>query len=188
LRALYRSDGRHPQLPSASSSAPCSPASLPPPRVLTVASPLSQAYFQILAAFGSTNGSISALATVHDQLKSSMKDTSLLGGFTECHDQVRLPSFVSDKTLVANAMAYPFVSDGIPILYYGQEQGFSGGEDPANREPMWTTNYDTTTEGYRFVQTLTAVRSAAGNASSNFLTTQVSPHRPSPRPPALHWR
>lgn len=84
-----------------------------------------------------------------------------------------MPSFVRDPTLVANVMAYPFVSDGIPILYYGQEQGFSGGEDPANREPLWDSNYDETSDGYKFVQMLTAVRSAAGNASADFFTTQV---------------
>ena len=31
-------------------------------------------------------------------------------------------------------MAWPFVQDGVPILYYGQEQGYQGGADPANRE------------------------------------------------------
>ena len=36
--------------------------------------------------------------------------------------------------LVKNAMTWPFIQDGIPILYYGQEQGYTGGADPANRE------------------------------------------------------
>lgn len=31
-------------------------------------------------------------------------------------------------------MTWPFINDGIPILYYGQEQGYTGGADPANRE------------------------------------------------------
>ena len=31
-------------------------------------------------------------------------------------------------------MTWPFIQDGIPILYYGQEQGYTGGADPANRE------------------------------------------------------
>jgi len=26
---------------------------------------------------------------------------------------------------------------GIPIIYYGDEQGFNGGADPQNREPIW---------------------------------------------------
>jgi alpha-amylase len=33
-----------------------------------------------------------------------------------------------------NAMMFPFISDGIPILYYGQEQGYAGAGDPYNRE------------------------------------------------------
>ena len=51
-----------------------------------------------------------------------------------------------------NAIAFPFIHDGIPIVYYGalyvpceitnafylrvlgQEQGYAGGPDPANRE------------------------------------------------------
>jgi len=31
-------------------------------------------------------------------------------------------------------MTWPFIGDGIPILYQGQEQGLMGGADPANRE------------------------------------------------------
>lgn len=33
-----------------------------------------------------------------------------------------------------NAMTWVFVQDGIPIMYYGQEQGYAGGNDPNNRE------------------------------------------------------
>jgi alpha-amylase len=31
-------------------------------------------------------------------------------------------------------MAFSYVHDGIPITYYGSEQGYSGGVDPDNRE------------------------------------------------------
>lgn len=31
-------------------------------------------------------------------------------------------------------MAWPFALDGMPILYYGQEQGYEGGAEPSNRE------------------------------------------------------
>ena len=30
----------------------------------------------------------------------------------------------------SNAMVFNFMTDGIPIVYYGQEQLFSGGSDP----------------------------------------------------------
>ena len=31
-------------------------------------------------------------------------------------------------------MTWPFALDGLPIMYYGQEQGYEGGAEPANRE------------------------------------------------------
>lgn len=31
-------------------------------------------------------------------------------------------------------MTWNFVTDGIPIVYYGQEQNFNGNGDPNNRE------------------------------------------------------
>lgn len=31
--------------------------------------------------------------------------------------------------------------DGIPVVYYGQEQYFKGMHDPANREPLWPSRY-----------------------------------------------
>lgn len=34
--------------------------------------------------------------------------------------------------LFSNAMVYNFMSDGIPIVYYGQEQSFSGSGDPVS--------------------------------------------------------
>lgn len=46
--------------------------------------------------------------------------------------------------LVKNAITWPFIQDGIPIFYYGQEQGYTGGADPANREAcvfQWHTAY-----------------------------------------------
>jgi glycosidase len=35
-------------------------------------------------------------------------------------------------TLSSNAMTFTFLSDGIPIVYYGQEQYFSGSSDPVS--------------------------------------------------------
>lgn len=47
--------------------------------------------------------------------------------------------------LFSNALTFLFMNDGIPIVYYGMEQGFSGGSDPANREALWPSNYANTT-------------------------------------------
>lgn len=39
---------------------------------------------------------------------------------------------------------------------------------------MWTSNYDTNSDMYKFFTALNAARSAAGNASSTFYTDKVS--------------
>lgn len=36
--------------------------------------------------------------------------------------------------LVKNALAWTFVTDAMPIVYYGQEQGLSGANIPDNRQ------------------------------------------------------
>jgi alpha-amylase len=39
------------------------------------------------------------------------------------------------------ALLFQFTEQGIPCVYYGTEQGFAGGNDPGNREDLWSTNY-----------------------------------------------
>ena len=59
--------------------------------------------------------------------------------FLDNHD---LPRFLFDSPpeVLRVAMGYLFTWDGIPCLYYGTEQGFAGGVDPANREDMFRGN------------------------------------------------
>lgn len=54
--------------------------------------------------------------------------------FSENHDNPRLPSIISDPTLVKSCITWSFVNDGVPVLYYGQEASYNGGNDPMNRE------------------------------------------------------
>jgi alpha-amylase len=46
--------------------------------------------------------------------------------------------------------AFTLCSVGIPIIYYGSEQAFGGGNDPYNREIMWN-NFDENHEMYKFI-------------------------------------
>lgn len=46
---------------------------------------------------------------------------------------------------------------GIPIVYYGTEQKFSGGSDPGCREPLWT-NMDTSSELYTWLKNVISYR------------------------------
>lgn len=39
-------------------------------------------------------------------------------------------------------LGFLYTAPGIPVLYYGTEQGFDGGNDPANREDMFDGQYE----------------------------------------------
>lgn len=66
-----------------------------------------------------------------------------------------------------NALAFVILSRGIPILYYGTEQGYAGGADPANREDLWRSSFNTATNLYQSIVKLTAARKAAGGLAGN---------------------
>jgi len=99
--------------------------------------------------------------------------SSVAGSFVENHDQVRLQSATTDMALVKNAMTWPFTQDGIPILYYGQEQGYAGGADPGNREALWSSGYNSANPLYTHAKTLNSVRKAAITANSGFFSTSA---------------
>eukprot|EP01025_Chloroclados_australasicus_P020729 TRINITY_DN21871_c0_g1_i3.p1 TRINITY_DN21871_c0_g1~~TRINITY_DN21871_c0_g1_i3.p1 ORF type:complete len:1000 (-),score=74.15 TRINITY_DN21871_c0_g1_i3:199-3174(-) len=84
----------------------------------------------------------------------------LLGVFLENHDLPRFLSFQPNTSLYLNALAYVILGEGIPILYYGSEQGFNGNQDPTNREPLWRSSFDTSGMVYKYIQKLTSVRNA----------------------------
>ncbi|KAJ6618289.1 glycoside hydrolase superfamily [Mycena sp. CBHHK59/15] len=81
-----------------------------------------------------------------------------------------------DPQSLYNAMTFNFLSDGIPIVYHGQEQGFSGSADPYNREPLWPSNY-TNTSSYQLISTLNQLRNFLVN-TTDWATqdTQVLTH------------
>jgi alpha-amylase len=60
--------------------------------------------------------------------------------------------------MLKNALTYILTGDGIPIMYYGTEQEFNGGDDPNDREPLWPTGLNTDTDIYKFVSTINSVR------------------------------
>jgi len=68
-----------------------------------------------------------------------------------------------------NAVAFPILADGIPIVYQGQEQHFSGGKVPYNREALWTSGYNTSSVLYQYISTLNSIRSWAISYNSNYL-------------------
>jgi len=117
-------------------------------------------------------GNISALVDTISQSKTLFHDPTVLGNFLEDQDVPRWSNLSVDPQSKYNAMVYNFMSDGIPIVYYGQEQGFSGNADPWNREPMWPSGYANTTT-YTLMTNLNKLRNWLINGTSNWLTTPM---------------
>ncbi|KAJ0109974.1 hypothetical protein J7T55_014776 [Diaporthe amygdali] len=110
--------------------------------------------------------------------------TNLLAPFFENHDEQRFASLVGDIALTKNALAFTLLFDGIPIIYQGQEQHFSGQNDPYNRERLWTSGYNEDSELYRWITRLNAARALAIDTDPSFVSSQADTVWPPPAPSA----
>jgi alpha-amylase len=64
--------------------------------------------------------------------------------FLDNHDQPRFLSVKqanNDQERLKAALVFLYTGRGIPCLYYGTEQAFDGGNDPADREDMFAGQY-----------------------------------------------
>ena len=132
-------------------------------------------WYPLTAAFASTAGSMSDLVDQVNSIKSDCKDSTLMGTFLENHDNPRFAGLTSDPSLRRNAIAFTILADGIPIIYAGQEQGYTGGPDPANREAVWLSGYSTTSALYTFIATLNQIRNQAIYKSPDYLSYMAYP-------------
>ncbi|TVY22327.1 Alpha-amylase A type-3 [Lachnellula hyalina] len=133
------------------------------------------AYYWITQAFESTSGSMSNLENGINTMKSECSDTNLLGSFLENHDVARFPSYTSDISLTKNAIAFTILTDGIPIVYEGQEQHFSGTGDPSSREAVWLSGYPTDSTFYTWIASLNQIRNEAINLDPTYVTYKANP-------------
>jgi glycosidase len=87
--------------------------------------------------------------------------TKALVNFIDNHDVPRF-LFASNGDLAAlhNALSLLYTEDGIPDLYYGTEQDFHGGNDPDNREVLWTTGFPTDGATFTHIAKLARIRKA----------------------------
>ncbi|KAG6909822.1 hypothetical protein DXG01_015095 [Tephrocybe rancida] len=108
---------------------------------------------------------VTALAQIMEESKTKFTDVGLLGNFLENQDLPRWHNQSVDPQSLYNPMILTFLTDGIPIVYYGQEQGFSGSADPFNREPLWTSNY-VKTATYELMSTLNKLRNFFVNTTN----------------------
>lgn len=107
------------------------------------------------------------LVNQHNSVSSNFARPELLGTFIDNHDVQRFLNINSDWTLLKNALAFTILSRGIPILYGGTEQAYTGGNDPANREDLWRSGYATTGDIYTFIKKLLAAKKSAGGLGAN---------------------
>ena len=89
--------------------------------------------------------------------------TSLLVNFLDNHDVGRWLWSAPGKPKVNQkalhvALMYQLTIDGIPCIYYGTEQNYKGGNDPANREDLTPSHFDTTNTTFKLIQTLIKIR------------------------------
>lgn len=117
-------------------------------------------WYSIIDVFANATVPTNQLAFAVDDLDKTCHDPTLMGVFTENHDVARLHHLTDDLQHVRNALVFALLSDGIPILYYGAEQAFSGGEDPGNREALWLSGYNTSAPLYQLVKKVNFARNA----------------------------
>lgn len=125
-----------------------------------------------------------------NSVASDCSDPTLLGNFIENHDNPRFASYAfpgfylgslltcyfsytSDYSQAKNVLSFIFLSDGIPIVYAGQEQHYSGGSDPANREATWLSGYSTSATPYQWITSTNKIRSLAISKDSAYITSKV---------------
>ncbi|KAL3421466.1 alpha-amylase [Phlyctema vagabunda] len=126
-------------------------------------------FFWIRQAFESTKGSISNLVKGVSTIQTACRDVTVMGTFSENHDNDRFPNLTPDFSLAKNSIAFTILSDGIPIIYYGQEQHMT--DYGYGRSPLWRTGYDTSAELYGFITAVNRIRHTAIEADHDYVTT-----------------
>lgn len=113
-------------------------------------------YYTIISVFAKGN-SMNLLSKISEQY-SAFSNRHFLGTFLDNHDCPRFLSINSDINLLKNALVYTLFFEGIPIIYYGTEQGFNGKNDPYNREPMWYSKFKKSGDLYTFIKKIVHFR------------------------------
>jgi glycosidase len=93
------------------------------------------------------------------ELGTGVAPIETLVNFIDNHDVPRF-LFQGDQQALHLALVFIMTEQGIPCIYYGTEQGFDGGNDPANREDMWLSGFDQNHETYRWISRIAKIRAA----------------------------
>ncbi|KAH6616237.1 alpha-amylase [Chaetomium sp. MPI-SDFR-AT-0129] len=123
---------------------------------------LNYAVYYPVNNFYQQKGSSQDIVDMHNTVSQKFPDPAALGTFLDNHDNPRWLNEKNDPVLLRNALTYVLLARGVPILYYGTEQGYTGGADPANREDLWRSGFATDGALYKFIAAVAGVRKAAG--------------------------
>ena len=109
--------------------------------------------FTIKDAFGgedpnNPSNNMNKIADYWQNSRNKYPDPKILGVFIDNHDNKRFLNEKNNKKGLDNASVFTVFFEGIPVLYYGDEQYFHGGADPENREPLWESDFNTKTDLY----------------------------------------
>jgi len=118
---------------------------------------LNYALYSTLRYSFQESGSMNSIQHYYEGAYATWPDITVLGNFINNHDNPRYLSTTSEIQGFKAALAFSITSVGIPIVYYGDEQNYSGGQDPANREALWTS-MNTESDIYNFLKTLNQIR------------------------------
>jgi len=126
-------------------------------------------YFVLKSVFTDDHQLRQSMFTLENQVKENekyFKDTTLSSVFLDNHDQDRFLNHTQNPIRIQNALVYLLFSDGIPVVYMGTEQNFTGNPfvkdgaaDPWNREPLWRSNYNRSNWIYNYLTKLNQIRS-----------------------------
>ena len=97
------------------------------------------------------------------------------GNWIDNHDNPRFLNVCNDKKLFRNAIIFNLFYEGIPMFYYGDEQYFSGGSDPNNRENMFGYHY-TNSDVYQMLKIANEVRKNQKAYDEKFVQRYADEH------------
>ncbi|KAL3455939.1 glycoside hydrolase superfamily [Aspergillus heterothallicus] len=130
-------------------------------------------YFSMLEAL--VNATTVSLFKEVEYMKASCVDVNALVSFSENHDQERIPVKNKDIAIAKNVITFTMLFDGIPMIYQGQEQHLSGGNNPQNREAIWLTGYKTDAVLYKLFGTLNTLRKHVIRLGADYLDSATAP-------------
>ena len=118
---------------------------------------LNYALYSTLRYTFQSGGSMTTFQNYYDGAYATWKDITVIGNFVNNHDNPRFLSASSSHETFKASLAFTMCSIGIPIVYYGDEQAYGGGQDPMNREALWT-NMNAESDIYKYIKTINTFR------------------------------